>query len=614
MRRSRKKRTEVNVSLFPFLAVLICTLGVLIVMLVIAAKQADSSAEATRNDAKAEQQAKIDEAQQLIDGAEIRIRGISRMRPKVLARLKDSRENHSHLRNDVRKIAKQIEAAKNEFIAAAELLQSDVNNLANHDTEPLDETLLDQLRSKIDEAEAKLSEKRLEVKDTGPNRFVIVPYTGNGGTFRRPIFVECSRDELVLQPLGIVLKKSEFELPLESGNMLDAALLTIRDYWKRYDLAGDQGNPYPLIVVRPDGAETFVLARRAMKSWDDEFGYELVDSDRDIEFGKPDDQLVKEVRQAVEVARQTQLALAAERRKLQQHRAQFAASKSRQSLTVSRNGGGFVAADDTYSRHGSWDSNFSGADALRQLKQEAGVSSAGGSGDQGLAGSTERRTASNAAWDSSLGSQQAPQVQLASGQNAMSSGGSFEPRRGQNSLASTDGAESASGQDARQSSNRSGDATQAGASAGNAPSGSQSGESGGGSPFVDLSIAKKRGSGWALPTRTPGAVGYLRPIRIACFENRIEILSPTRPTVTLSLNDGMEVAVERMVEQIWRQVDDWGIAGTGSYWKPQLRVSVDPAAKTQFEQLQGLLHDSGLVFGDNPSEKVDANPRGGVDE
>ena len=45
MSRLRKNLNQPSVSLFPFLAVLICTLGVLIVMLVLAVKSAEVAKE-----------------------------------------------------------------------------------------------------------------------------------------------------------------------------------------------------------------------------------------------------------------------------------------------------------------------------------------------------------------------------------------------------------------------------------------------------------------------------------------------------------------------------------------------------------------------------------------
>ena len=120
-------------------------------------------------------------------------------------------------------------------------------------------------------------------------------------------------DALIIQPLGIRLAKDEFVPPLDTGNMLDAALLAIREYWQQYDLTGNEGSPYPLLVVRPSGAETYVLARRAMKSWDDEFGYELVEADKELEFGARDQQLAAKVNEAVEDARRRQRFLTARR-------------------------------------------------------------------------------------------------------------------------------------------------------------------------------------------------------------------------------------------------------------------------------------------------------------
>ena len=50
MRRYSKHRENHSVSLFPFLAVLICTFGVLIVLLVLVVKAADHRAEASKKE------------------------------------------------------------------------------------------------------------------------------------------------------------------------------------------------------------------------------------------------------------------------------------------------------------------------------------------------------------------------------------------------------------------------------------------------------------------------------------------------------------------------------------------------------------------------------------
>ena len=51
-----------------------------------------------------------------------------------------------------------------------------------------------------------------------------------------------------------------------------------------------------------------------------------------------------------------------------------------------------------------------------------------------------------------------------------------------------------------------------------------------------------------------------------------------------------------MVEEIWKRIDGWGIAGQGSFWKPQLRIQVSPGGEQRFATLQHMLQNSGLVI------------------
>jgi hypothetical protein len=53
-------------------------------------------------------------------------------------------------------------------------------------------------------------------------------------------------------------------------------------------------------------------------------------------------------------------------------------------------------------------------------------------------------------------------------------------------------------------------------------------------------------------------------------------------------------AVDRFVSTLWQYIEDWGIAGPGLYWKPELQVEVAPGGQQRFEQLKHLLNDSGI--------------------
>ncbi len=71
------------------------------------------------------------------------------------------------------------------------------------------------------------------------------------------------------------------------------------------------GEPYPLLLVRPAGINAYYAALSAMESWRSEFGYELIGDDWPLVFPKPDPQLARTVNQAVAGARLRQQAIVA---------------------------------------------------------------------------------------------------------------------------------------------------------------------------------------------------------------------------------------------------------------------------------------------------------------
>ena len=121
-RKNRKNQNQPSVSLFPFLAVLICTLGVLIVMLVLAVKSAEVAKDenqATQNEAAAE---KIEEAKQRLALEQFRSESIQEVRTDVVARLAVSRKNRGYLQQDVSKATKELDAASKKLQALKQSL------------------------------------------------------------------------------------------------------------------------------------------------------------------------------------------------------------------------------------------------------------------------------------------------------------------------------------------------------------------------------------------------------------------------------------------------------------------------------------------------------------
>ena len=196
---------------------------------------------------------------------------------------------------------------------------------------------LQQLRAQIGAAQQQLGEARKAA--AGRNRsYAVVPYEGPNQTRRRPIYLECRADAVVLQPEGIDLTEADFEGPLGPGNPLAAALRAAREYLlAQRDFDPQAGEPYPMLLVRPEGIAAYYAARAAMKSWGCDFGYELVGDDWKLAYPPPDPRLAEVVRQAIASARVTQARLiaAAPRQYATRPKAVYRASPS----------GGFVRED-----------------------------------------------------------------------------------------------------------------------------------------------------------------------------------------------------------------------------------------------------------------------------
>jgi len=308
MKRALAHDNSDAVSLFPFLAVLLCTMGALIVLLVVMARQARLQASS------------LDEA--------IRSPSVDTARQAALAhyvdRLRQSQQAVAAIVARDRQVLALQETRIRQLKEALLRLQATSAELAKSgkSTESLrqrDEDEVARLRRLIEDATEQLEETRRQVRRQGP-KVAIIPYTGPRGTERRPLYIECRAESVVLQPEGIVLSGHDFLGPLGPGNPLASALRAARHYLRdRVSATGPhegdhaQADPYPLILVRPDGIAAYYRVRDAIESWGDDFGYELIDADWELAFPAADPELARIEQEAVETARRrrAELALAA---------------------------------------------------------------------------------------------------------------------------------------------------------------------------------------------------------------------------------------------------------------------------------------------------------------
>ncbi len=306
-RRKQLRKKDAQVSLFPFLAVLICTMGALIVLLVVLVQQARVQAEqvADRKRQEAAQASHLLEEQILEkETYEWRLEVLRKQQEEIQQRLADERLRLSHVEDHYRRLRAELQAMLDQAAELERVVQGDAQNrqAASAELARLHQAIAE-ARRQVEEAKQKLGNK--------PQAFALIPYEGPHGTRRRPLYIECLRDKIILQPEGVTFTDRDFDGPLGPGNPLDAALRAAREYLARHGGVERHGEPYPLLIVRSQGPRSYAAARAALESWDDEFGYELVDDDLVLHYPPVDPAMKEAMELAADEARRRQQILRA---------------------------------------------------------------------------------------------------------------------------------------------------------------------------------------------------------------------------------------------------------------------------------------------------------------
>jgi uncharacterized coiled-coil protein SlyX len=362
-----------TISLFPFLAVLLCTMGALLVVLVLFSRSVRQNEAAKLDEA---QESLAEELQLTRDSLAWRREQLAGVRERTAEELATARLQLAGIEESTR--ALQDEFEKLERTAAA--LASQAGTVA------VDEETLRGLEQRLTSARESLDKARAEGK-TKPPAYAVVPYVGQNGTHRRPLYIECCGDGVFLQPEGIRLSPGDFEGPPGPGNPLASALRAAREH-----VVAAQGGtndraaqPYPLLLVRPSGVMAYYAAREAIQSWGSDFGYQLIDEDWTLTFPPADPTLAQVEKRAIEESR-ARLAWLAEVRPSRP------AKPSRQYRAATTRGG--VVADGGPSVLGDqsrWD--------WANSNQSGGAAAGGGSGGGGQGpGGTGRPAGRRGPW------------------------------------------------------------------------------------------------------------------------------------------------------------------------------------------------------------------------
>jgi len=639
LQRRRQHRAAPSIALFPFLAVLICTMGALVPLLFAITRQARLQAAQQAATKLTEQQGEVKVERELIQW---RVEQWKDSRQKTEAQLAEARMELGHLEDHARRLREQAEELRTARGQLDQLSAQDERQESEREAE------LARVDAQLADARRRLGDAQ-QAAARRPRSYAVVPYEGPNQTHRRPIYIECRSDAVVLQPENIELSETDFEGPLGPGNPLAAALRAAREFLLAqggFDPQRD-GEPYPLLLVRPDGIAAYYAARSAMKSWGSEFGYELIDDDWKLDFPPRDPQLAQVVARAVQGARVQQEQLIAAAPRSYNHRPGA-------TYRVLPGYGGIVP-------DGGREDDDDGP--VFQRRQPAGRLGGQYRAGQGYGAGAPGGPGAPYGWGGPSGSWEASGTGTGGGAAVSPGEGSEQPGTagGERSgvAAGERGGAAAGGRAAMGTGDRSGVAAgersgaatgerTTGATGGGSPKGSRSGggiadgppreqpaQKGPSDPDAPpgtpvhfgewqpreepprqkpdeskhadkeeksrragkgKNLALTRGKDWALPDATRNSVPITRPIRIDLYADHLAIV-PEKGLAggkQISLGPRTEGSVDELISAVWSHMGRWGIAGKGMYWRPVLHVHVAPGAEPRFRDLERILDGSGL--------------------
>lgn len=342
---------KLGISLFPFLDALICMMGGLIVILAAvnhsAAQQAVLKHTAERNAQQVAAAAPATPEPVVDDTAVKALEALAETRDELAWRIEHLRSSREKTAQDLHYERLRLSSAENqvaqlkqqlaELSAALQQIQG-TSAQQNQSRAQLAQTL-ETTRQQLEAAKQRVARAQQEAANKKPS-YAVVPYEGPNRTKRRPIYIECTAEKIIIQPEGIIILPSDLAGPPGPGNPLASTIRAIREglLATSPDPSSPDAEPYPLFLVRPNGIVAYYEAREAMASWAHEIGYQVVEQDWPLTFPPADPNLALRGNQALADARQRFEWLAKQNPELAKR-----SSSAPKTYRVAPTGGGLIA-------------------------------------------------------------------------------------------------------------------------------------------------------------------------------------------------------------------------------------------------------------------------------
>ena len=295
----RRPRSKLEVSTFPFLAVLLCAMGSLMLLLFIMDRRAKIAA---RHRVTEELQARQERTQ-----AEEEARKADWEKAKQQLHL-SLQQQHAQLLAE----SNGIQQNANETSKKLELVQTrhvDLEQQIKGESARVGTLLLEieSYRASLQQADKKETMSKAELleaakelgelerafqqlkalKEREKQVHSVVPYRGKRGDLRPPIYVECVRSGVIFHPEQTLLQTWDFTPATIRGEVerrFGPLAVEKLKKEKGASLPEESKGPYVLFLVRPDGIGNYYKAQSALKGYQLDFGYELVDEGWTLDF------------------------------------------------------------------------------------------------------------------------------------------------------------------------------------------------------------------------------------------------------------------------------------------------------------------------------------------
>jgi hypothetical protein len=614
------------VSLFPFLDVLVCTMGSLILLLLVATNRIRAAAVERAKQAAIQERLKPDESSPPIPepvALATEPEPEDDPTPEWQTRVEQLADERDALRNQLAQLKSRLATAQSAVMRTKVKAASTEDRLkdvrAQQEASAAERQRLqaeiDSLQSDLTDAQQRLT-KAVERQQTAKSKFAFLPFDGRTGTTKRPILIECTQDHIRFLPEDIRLTPADLNGFTTGFNPLLVASRELIHYWKAYDrvhaadadpnqdadsfetdlaaLHDKEREPYVLLLVRPNGAVAFHIAKNLLSQLKVPHGYELITDDMEIDASNPDPEAEQICQAAVtQVLGERDKMLQALARHREQQRDQLQLDPTAQTFVPketeepsagfhrakpSATGSGAAASATGAANSNSNRQGGSGGSSVRDGASIAGVSH----GQKPSANQTSQQTAMARPGTRLSGANEPPEEFLpqSNSRRYENDGTKPFPFSGDRakSASSRDSAAAASGSqpsNSRPGPRQANDPRAAGSPTNGATSGS------------NVARMKRR---YLMPR---SGIGLEKAITIRISSRRVLIGGEYEIPVEVGVKT--ESLIDRVLIAMDRVQTGWPSAGEGYHWVPTIKYEVIPGGEQVHQRLNSALFDLGLV-------------------